>query len=144
MQVQPFRYLSTISKSYANICLSLAVVVSDSEELTFTELQDVLTYFIKYENRHQMKNTLAMVNPVSCQVTQVVADNVQLDRTDSESVLDEEDFISSHEDKRGQKLPVYIDKSSSQASISCGSRNELGIDSHYSTGILGSLQSQKG
>ncbi|KAL9545953.1 hypothetical protein PS6_007928 [Mucor atramentarius] len=117
---------------------------SDSEELTFTELQDVLTYFIKYENRHQMKNTLAMVNPVSCQVTQVVADNVQLDRTDAESVLDEEDFISSHEDKRGQKLPVYINKSSSQASISCGSRNELGIDSHYPTGIIGSLQSQKG
>ncbi|KAF1806792.1 senescence-associated protein-domain-containing protein [Mucor lusitanicus] len=87
---------------------------SDSEELTFTELQDVLTYFIKYENRHQMKNTLAMVNPVSCQVTQVVADNVQLDRTESESILDEEDFISSHEDEKGQKLPVYINKSSSQ------------------------------
>lgn len=87
---------------------------SDSEELTFTELQDVLTYFIKYENRHQMKNTLAMVNPVSCQVTQVVADNVQLDRTESESILDEEDFISSHEDEKGQKLPVYINKSNTQ------------------------------
>ncbi|GAN09490.1 hypothetical protein MAM1_0270c09020 [Mucor ambiguus] len=92
---------------------------SDSEELTFTELQDVLTYFIKYENRHQMKNTLAMVNPVSCQVTQVVADNVQLDRTESESILDEEDFISSHEDEKGQKLPVYINKPSSQASHPC-------------------------
>ncbi|CAO3610850.1 unnamed protein product [Mucor fragilis] len=113
-----FGYLS-ILKSYANIYFKpfISSLASDSEELTFTELQDVLTYFIKYENRHQMKNTLAMVNPVSCQVTQVVADNVQLDRTESESILDEEDFISSHEDEKGQKLPVYINKSSSQESL---------------------------
>lgn len=115
-----FGYLS-ILKSYANIYFKpfISSLASDSEELTFTELQDVLTYFIKYENRHQMKNTLAMVNPVSCQVTQVVADNVQLDRTESESILDEEDFISSHEDEKGQKLPVYINKSSSQVSYPC-------------------------
>jgi hypothetical protein len=55
-----------------------------------------------------MKNTLAMINPVSCEVTQVVADNVQLDRSDEESILNEEDFISSQEEKRGQKLPVYV------------------------------------
>lgn len=82
---------------------------SDSDEVTFGELQDVLTYFIKYENRHQMKNTLAMIDPVSCQVTQVVADNVKLDRSDDDSILNEEDFISSYEAERGQKLPVYVD-----------------------------------
>jgi hypothetical protein len=76
--------------------------------MTFGELQDILTYFIKYENRHQMKNTLAMINPVSCQVTQVVADNVQLDRSDAESILSEDDFITSHEEERGEKLPVYV------------------------------------
>ncbi|KAI9480746.1 MAG: senescence-associated protein-domain-containing protein [Benjaminiella poitrasii] len=84
---------------------------SASDESTFTELQDVLTFFIKYENRHQMKNTLAMVNPVSCEVTQVVASNVQLDRSDSNSILDEEDFITSHENEQGRKLPVYIQES---------------------------------
>jgi hypothetical protein len=88
------------------------IYYSDSDEASFGELQDVLTYFIKYENRHQMKNTLAMVNPVSCQVTQVVADDVHLDRTESESILDEEDFFSSHEDEKGQKLPVYVNNSS--------------------------------
>lgn len=56
-----------------------------------------------------MKNTLAMIDPVSCQVTQVVADNVQLDRSDEDSILNEEDFISSYEAERGQKLPVYVD-----------------------------------
>ncbi|KAI7903730.1 senescence-associated protein-domain-containing protein [Cokeromyces recurvatus] len=81
---------------------------SASDELAFTELQDVLTFFIKYENRHQMKNTLAMVDPVSCKMTQVVANNVQLDLTESQDILDEEDFITSHENKQGQKLPVYI------------------------------------
>ncbi|KAI8647872.1 senescence-associated protein-domain-containing protein [Parasitella parasitica] len=80
-------------------------------------LQDVLAYFIKYENRHQMKNTLAMIDPVSCQVSQVIADNVQLDRTESESILDEDDFISLHEDDRGQKLPVYIDELSPQETL---------------------------
>lgn len=55
-----------------------------------------------------MKNTLAMINPVSCEVTQVVADNVQLDRTDAESVLNEDDFITTHEEERGEKLPVYV------------------------------------
>ncbi|KAI9274879.1 senescence-associated protein-domain-containing protein [Helicostylum pulchrum] len=84
---------------------------SDSDEVTFSELQDVLTYFIKYENRHQMKNTLAMVNPASCEITQVVAGNVRLDRSDAESILNEEDFISHQEAERGQKLPVYVGNS---------------------------------
>lgn len=55
-----------------------------------------------------MKNTLAMINPASCEVTQVVADNVHLDRSDAESVLNEEDFITAHEEERGEKLPVYV------------------------------------
>lgn len=55
-----------------------------------------------------MKNTLAMIDPVSCQVTQVVADNVRLDRSDDDSILNEEDFISSQEAVTGQKLPVYV------------------------------------
>lgn len=55
-----------------------------------------------------MKNTLALVNPVSCEVTKVVADNVRLDRSDGESLLNEDDFISHQEAERGQKLPVYI------------------------------------
>jgi hypothetical protein len=72
----------------------------------------MLTYFIKYENRHQMRNTLAMVDPSSCQVTQVVANDVHLERTDSdyeESLLDEEDFIATQDEKSGKKLPVYFD-----------------------------------
>lgn len=96
---------------------------SDSDEVTFGELQDVLTYFIKYENRHQMRNTLAMIDPVSCQVTQVVADNVKLDRSDEDSILNEEDFISSYEAERGQKLPVYVDHESMRVKYSlCGVR----------------------
>lgn len=55
-----------------------------------------------------MKYTLAMINPVSCEVTQVVADNVHLDRSHEESILNEEDFITSQEEKQGQKLPVYV------------------------------------
>lgn len=61
------------------------------------ELQDILTFFIKYENRHCIKNTLALIDPKSCQVTQVVADNVTID-------LEQEDFIESKE-----KVPVYVD-----------------------------------
>lgn len=55
-----------------------------------------------------------MISPVSCQVTQIVGDNVHLDRTESESILDEEDFITSHEDENGQKLPVYVDNDAYQ------------------------------
>lgn len=129
---------------YRNHMLKAVSIYSDSEELTFTELQDVLTYFIKYENRHQMKNTLAMINPVSCQVTQVVADNVQLDRTESESILDEEDFISSHEDEKGQKLPVYINNTISQVIKKYTVVNCRHLLNYNFTGIIRSFQSQKG
>ncbi|KAI8387334.1 senescence-associated protein-domain-containing protein [Blakeslea trispora] len=64
---------------------------------------------MKYENRHQMKNTLAIVNPVSCEVTQVVAHDVELERSELESMLNEDDFITTQEAKQGQKLPVYVE-----------------------------------
>ncbi|OBZ90466.1 Spartin [Choanephora cucurbitarum] len=82
---------------------------SKSTSSLFDELQDILTYFMKYENRHQMKNTLAMVNPVSCEVTQVVASDVELERSKLESMLNEDDFITTQEAKQRQKLPVYVD-----------------------------------
>lgn len=61
-----------------------------------------------------MKNTLAMMNPASCEVTKVIADNVYLDRTESESLLDEDDFITSMEAEKGQKLPVYVDDNANE------------------------------
>lgn len=53
---------------------------SDPDE--FSRFQDLLTFFIKYENRHELRNVLAMMNPVSCQVTQVIATNVFLENDD--------------------------------------------------------------
>lgn len=68
------------------------------------ELQDILTFFIKYENRHCIKNTLALIDPKSCQVTQVVADNVTID-------LEQEDFIESREkEKKGKTNYFHIRK----------------------------------
>ncbi|KAI9492245.1 hypothetical protein BDB00DRAFT_439452 [Zychaea mexicana] len=58
---------------------------SASDLNAFQQLQDLLTYFIKYENRHQLRNVLAMMNPVSCQVTEVIARNVQLEDEDTQS-----------------------------------------------------------
>ncbi|KAI9256659.1 hypothetical protein BDA99DRAFT_144401 [Phascolomyces articulosus] len=56
---------------------------SASDLNAFQALQDLLTYFIKYENRHHLRNALAMMNPVSCQVTEVIARNVQLEDEDT-------------------------------------------------------------
>lgn len=69
----------------------------DSNSDQLDELQDILTFFIKYENRHSIKNTLALVDPVSCKVTKVITNNVTID-------LEQEDFIESKE-----KVPVYVD-----------------------------------
>ncbi|KAI9012670.1 senescence-associated protein-domain-containing protein [Phycomyces nitens] len=79
-----------------------------SDQAAFTALQDVLTYFIKYENRHHMRNTLAMISP-SCQVTQVVANNVHLDANDQNAGT-REDPVAAEEEKMGQKLPVTVDR----------------------------------
>ncbi|KAI8073162.1 hypothetical protein BC940DRAFT_290687 [Gongronella butleri] len=86
---------------------------SDADELS--TLQDVLTYFIKYENQHQMRNTLAMMDPASCQITQVIAQNVHIDRSptdansEAESLNNDDDFITTRENYYGQKLPVTMD-----------------------------------
>ncbi|KAI9263713.1 hypothetical protein BY458DRAFT_514570 [Sporodiniella umbellata] len=69
-----------------------------SDEGRLAEVQDIFTFYIKYENRHHIKNTLALMDP-NGQVTPVV-DNVSID-------LDEEDFIESQE-----KVPVYVDSAS--------------------------------
>lgn len=53
-----------------------------------------------------MKNTLAIINLVSCEVIQVVADNFHLERLDAEIVTSEDGFITPLE-----KLPVYVDSS---------------------------------
>ena len=58
---------------------------SASDLNAFQALQDLLTYFIKYENRHHLRNALAMMNPISCQVTEVIARNVQLEDEDTQS-----------------------------------------------------------
>ncbi|KAI7850593.1 hypothetical protein BDC45DRAFT_608714 [Circinella umbellata] len=58
---------------------------SASDINSFQALQDLLTFFIKYENRHHLRNALAMMNPVSCQVTEVIARNVQLEDEDTQS-----------------------------------------------------------
>ncbi|KAG1472334.1 hypothetical protein G6F56_001595 [Rhizopus delemar] len=65
-----------------------------SNQKQLAEIQDIFTLYIKYENRHHLKNTLAIMDP-NGQVTQV-ADNVTID-------LDYEDFIESQE-----KVPVYV------------------------------------
>ncbi|ORX50464.1 hypothetical protein DM01DRAFT_1337640 [Hesseltinella vesiculosa] len=84
---------------------------SDPEELA--TLEDVLTYFIKYENPHQIRNTLAMMDPASCQITQVIAENVYMDPPDAnsegEQVSNDDDFITTRENYYGQKLPVTMD-----------------------------------
>lgn len=66
----------------------------NSNQKQLAEIQDIFTLYIKYENRHHLKNTLAIMDP-NGQVTQV-ADNVTID-------LDYEDFIESQE-----KVPVYV------------------------------------
>ncbi|KAI8341234.1 hypothetical protein BC941DRAFT_416286 [Chlamydoabsidia padenii] len=104
---------------------SLDCSATDSQE--FSTLQDMLTHFIKFENQRQIRNTLAMVNPSSYQVTQVIAENVYLDRNqkqeetinsdrndgddDGGSVLADDDFIATRENYYGQKLPVTMDES---------------------------------
>ncbi|KAL0075668.1 senescence-associated protein-domain-containing protein [Phycomyces blakesleeanus] len=80
-----------------------------SDPTAFAALQDVLTYFIKYENRHNMRNTLAMMSPVSCQVTQVVANDIHLDANDQNAGT-LEDPVAAEEAKIGQKLPVTVDR----------------------------------
>jgi hypothetical protein len=90
-----------------------------------------------------MKNTLAMINPVSCQVTQVVADNVHLDRTESESILEEEEFISTHENEKGQKLPVYVNNNTSQVKAWISNSFFFLHTLTFCIGNLGSIKNQK-
>jgi hypothetical protein len=106
---------------------------SATDPQEFNTLQDMMTYFIKFENQRQMRNTLAMVNPSSYQVTHVIAENVYLDRSNNNSeagkgamnqnvdnaddddnihsVLADDDFIATRENYYGQKLPVTMDDS---------------------------------
>lgn len=82
----------------------------------------MLTHFIKFENQRQIRNTLAMVNPASYQVTHLIAENVYLDRNkklddeqdgdedDGGSLLADDDFIATRENYYGQKLPVTMDE----------------------------------
>lgn len=60
-----------------------------------------------------MKNTLAIINLVFCEVIQVVAEYVHLERSDAESVTSEDGFITTLE-----KLPVYV------GSSTLGGKNE--------------------
>ncbi|CDS06187.1 hypothetical protein LRAMOSA08715 [Lichtheimia ramosa] len=57
---------------------------SASDPDAFSSLQDFLTYFIKYENRHRLRNALAMMNPISCKVTEVIARNVVLEEQEND------------------------------------------------------------
>ncbi|KAI9306455.1 hypothetical protein BJ944DRAFT_229482 [Cunninghamella echinulata] len=95
---------------------------SSSNPDDFLRLQDILTFFIKFENQHNIKNTLVMMNPNSCQITQVIADNVYLgkehngiihDDNDDDMLSDlaDDDFITTRENYYGQKLPVSMDES---------------------------------
>ncbi|ORZ21414.1 hypothetical protein BCR42DRAFT_407512 [Absidia repens] len=108
---------------------SIDCSATDPQE--FSTLQDMMTYFIKFENQQQIRNTLAMVNPSSYQVTHVIAENVYLDRNknnsgstdrnigkdddhddeNESSVLADDDFIATRENYYGQKLPVTMDDS---------------------------------
>lgn len=93
----------------------------DSDLNEFITLQDMLTHFIKFENQQKMRNTLAMIDPSSYKVTQVIAEDVFLNReptngktgdwdgTESISDVEEDDFIASREHYYGQKLPVTMD-----------------------------------
>ncbi|ORY91847.1 hypothetical protein BCR43DRAFT_527183 [Syncephalastrum racemosum] len=77
---------------------------SDSDPDSFSGFQDLLTYFIKYENRHHLRNALALMNPVTCKVTQVVARNIFLEGdTDSADETDQPN--------RDIKNPVLMDES---------------------------------
>ncbi|KAF7731962.1 hypothetical protein EC973_007067 [Apophysomyces ossiformis] len=69
---------------------------SASDHLAFSMLQDVLTYIIRYENRHHMHNTLAWMDPNGYQITNVIATNVFLDE--------------GNENTTKEKLPVKISK----------------------------------
>ncbi|CAO3588130.1 unnamed protein product [Absidia cylindrospora] len=107
---------------------------SATDPQEFSTLQDMMTYFIKFENQRHIRNTLAMVNPSSYQVTHVIAENVYLDRNNNNnsgatdpnmgkddddidddenesSVLADDDFIATRENYYGQKLPVTMDDS---------------------------------
>ncbi|SAM00270.1 hypothetical protein [Absidia glauca] len=96
---------------------SLDCSATDPQE--FMTLQDMLTHFIKFENQRQIRNTLAMVDPASYQVTHLIAENVYLDpnkkqeadqEDDEDSLLADDDFIATRENYYGQKLPVTMDE----------------------------------
>ncbi|ORZ24212.1 hypothetical protein BCR42DRAFT_87224 [Absidia repens] len=80
----------------------------------------MLTHFIKFENRQKIRNTLAMINPSSYQMTRVVAENVSLnqdtpndntiDDDHASSVVSADDFIATRENYYGQKLAVTMDE----------------------------------
>ncbi|KAI8376144.1 uncharacterized protein BYT42DRAFT_573574 [Radiomyces spectabilis] len=84
------------------------------EHENFVTLQDMLAYFIKYENRHHLRNTLVMMNTATYKVTQIIAKNVdidvgkQLDEWQSDD--GEEHIINESEEKANEKLPVYVDE----------------------------------
>ncbi|CAO3634533.1 unnamed protein product [Cunninghamella blakesleeana] len=95
---------------------------SSSNPDDFIKLKDILTFFIKFENQHNIKNTLVMMNPNSCQITQVIAENVYLGKErninvdednddDLSSDLADDDFITTRENYYGQKLAVSMDES---------------------------------
>jgi hypothetical protein len=92
---------------------------SATDPQEFMTLQDMLTHFIKFENQRQIRNTLAMVDPASYQVTHLIAENVYLDpnkkqeddqEDDDDSLLADDDFIATRENYYGQKLPVTMDE----------------------------------
>ncbi|RUS17349.1 senescence-associated protein-domain-containing protein [Endogone sp. FLAS-F59071] len=77
---------------------------------------DILTHFAIFENRHHIRNTLALVDPESGELMELVAEDVLLKDIDEESVAARDDlavgssFLPAKIKEEGGKAPIVIDE----------------------------------
>ncbi|KAI9026410.1 hypothetical protein CLU79DRAFT_741641 [Phycomyces nitens] len=76
---------------------------SASDQETFGTFQDMLTLFLRYQNRHNIRNALVMIDAESCKLTQVIAKDIYLQGPrpeDSQAIIDEKGI--------DEKLPMVV------------------------------------
>lgn len=86
-------------------------------------MSDILTHFAIFENRHHIRNSLALVDPESGELIELVAEDVLLKDIDEESVAESDDLavgsslLPAKIKEEGGKAPVVIDEGQVQLMV---------------------------
>ncbi|KAL0094930.1 hypothetical protein J3Q64DRAFT_1829379 [Phycomyces blakesleeanus] len=102
---------------------------SASDQETFCTFQDMLTLFLRYQNRHNIRNALVMIDAESCKLTQVIAKDIYLQGPrpeDSQAIIDEKMI--------DKKLPMVVQRMDEIQTIGIDPLSKARVRTMYRTG----------